>query len=266
MKTVIKIMGGLGNQMFQYAYGRSCELSGKKVIFDTSFFNQGNTKPDTARDFKLNIFNIETKAVFSNKKNRITDFLGRIKRLLRSTTEGYYQNEKYFNNIDAVIRKEFTLKNSMSEEGMKWQEKIIASENSVSIHIRRGDYVQDPKTSAFHGACNVEYYIKALEKITEILKMKNMEIFVFSDDILWAKENLDFPHQMYFVSDPRIADYEEMWLMSLCKHNVIANSTFSWWGAWLNNNPNKIVVGPKQWFNGKTSEELGILPKEWIKF
>lgn len=258
-------MGGLGNQMFQYAYGRARELSGDKVIFDTAFFNVGNIKPDTARDFKLYNFNIETRVAFSNKGHTIVDLLSRIKRRLGFAVEEFYQSERYFERIANVIRREFTLKGPLSAECINWKEKIAVSENSVSIHIRRGDYVQNAKTNAFHGTCDVEYYRKALNKMAEILNTKNLEIFVFSDDILWAKENLHFPHQMYFVSDPRIADYEEMWLMSLCKHNVIANSTFSWWGAWLNNNPNKIVVGPKQWFNGKSSEELGILPAEWTK-
>jgi len=264
---IIRIQGGLGNQLFQYAYGRKMELSGKKVIFDVSFFEGFKAKGDIARNFKLNNYNIETKAKFSNKN--ANSFCRRVlnKIMVRfiPKEDGFWQSEKYFKDIENDIRKEFTLKNQLSIACLDWQKKIQTTENSVSLHIRRGDYVQDQKTNAFHGTCDMNYYQKALEKVNKILQNKNIEIFVFSDDIVWAKENLKFPYTTHFVSSPDIQDYEELFLMSLCKHNIIANSTFSWWGAWLNQYQNKIVVGPKQWFANKTTEELDILPPEWIK-
>ncbi|MEK7202850.1 MAG: alpha-1,2-fucosyltransferase [Patescibacteria group bacterium] len=262
---IIKIQGGLGNQMFQYACGRNLELSGKKIIFDTSFFNGDKAKKDTARNFKLNNFDIKTKAKFSNKKYLIINIINKIKRKLGFKQEFFYQSEKYFKNIKNIIHKEFTLKNSLAKESLMWQEKISMTENSVSLHIRRGDYVQKKETNAFHGTCDIQYYKKAIEKITEILKNKNIEIFVFSDDIDWAKENLLLSYPTHFVSDPQIPDYEEIFLISLCRHNIIANSTFSWWGAWLNKNSNKIIMAPKQWTVAKTSDELDILPINWIK-
>ena len=258
-------MGGLGNQLFQYAYSRGLELSGKKIVFDTSFFEGAKAKEDSARDFKLNNFNIETKAKFENKRDNVAFFINKIKRRLGVDVEEYYQSEKYFKKIEKSIRREFALKNPISEISSKWKEKIGVVENSISVHIRRGDYVQNQNTNAFHGICDIEYYNEALKRVAEILNNKNIEVFVFSDDINWTKENIKFPYPVHFVSDQQIPDYEELILMSLCKHNIIANSTFSWWGAWLNKNQNKIVMAPKQWFVDKTTDELDILPSEWIK-
>ena len=261
---IITVKGGLGNQMFQYAYGRRLELSGKKVVFDTSFFEGNKAGKDTARAFKLKNFNIETKAEFSNKKHWFQKLKGKIKRKLGFAQEGLYQNERYFLDIKDTIQKEFTLKNTPGDESKTWKEKIENSPLSVSIHIRRGDYIENKKTNNFHGVCDLAYYAKALERMEKKIGDK-IEIFVFSDDIIWAKENLKFPHPLNFVSDSKIPDYEEMYLMSLCKHNIIANSSFSWWGAWLNQNPNKIVVAPRQWLKDKTADKLDILPDNWIK-
>lgn len=266
MKTIY-LKGGLGNQMFQYAYGRSLELSGKKILFNTSFFNGARPKIDTPRNFKLNNFNIQTKAEFVNRQSQIIDFINKFLKKLHLKNEGfgYWQSEKYFQNFRLEIQKEFELKNPLTKESLDWQEKIKKTNNSVSIHIRRGDYIQDQKTKNFHGGCNLEYYQKALAEVIQRSRNNNLELFIFSDDITWAKENLQFPYPINFVSDKQIPDYEEMYLMSQCINNIIANSTFSWWAAWLNQNPNKIVIGPKQWFNSKTSNEIDILPKTWIQ-
>jgi hypothetical protein len=245
MKT-IRIMGGLGNQLFQYAYGRNLELTGEEVVFDTSFYNGSKAKTDTARNFKLSNYNIKTTAEFSNKNHPLLNIYGKIKRRIGLKNEEFFQNEKYFTDYKDSILKEFTLKNPLSVVSQTWLEKINSAENPISLHIRRGDYISDNKTNSFHGVCDLKYYKKALEEITKKLG-PSINIFVFSDDISWAKENLKFPFPTNFVSDPEIPDYEEMYLMSLCKHNIIANSTFSWWGAWLNQNPNKMVVAPKQW-------------------
>lgn len=262
---IIKIKGGLGNQLFQYAYGRNLELSGEKVVFDTSFFNGAKAKIDTARNFKLYNYNIETKAKFSDKNHSLLNILDKVKRKMGFKHEEFYQSEKYFLKSVDAIRKEFTLKNPLTPKSTEWKEAIIKTENSVCLHIRRGDYVHDPKTKAFHGTCSVEYYKKAFGAVFKRVINKEIKIFVFSDDLAWAKENLFFNFPTYYVSDPQIPDYEEIYLMSLCKNNIIANSTFSWWGAWLNQNSDKIVVAPKQWFVNKTADELEILPKTWIQ-
>lgn len=261
MKT-IKIKGGLGNQMFQYAYGRALELAGKKIIFNTSFFNGDREKVDTARDFKLNNFNIQTKAEFSEKKHLFNDFKNKILVKIGLKKNGFWQNEKYFKNIENDIKKEFTLKNPPDE---KFQDILQKIENttSVSIHIRRGDYIENPKTNSYHGICDLEYYSQAIDTIKN--QVNNPSFFIFSDDIEWAKKNLITSYPTFWVSDLKGKDYEELYLMSLCKHSIIANSTFSWWAAWLNKNPNKIVIAPKQWLTNKTSNKISILPKTWTQ-
>lgn len=260
---IIEIKGGLGNQMFQYAYGRSLMIKkNKNVIFDDSFFE--NNSSDTKRLFCLNNFNLNNSINFNNKKENI--FLKNLRKIYSKITGnyGFYQSEKYFKNIENIIREEFALKNPLTDKSKKWEEKINLSPISVSIHIRRGDYINNLETNKYHGVCGIEYYKKAINLLENKIG-KNFEIFIFSDDIEWAKNNLSFNQQINFVSSPEIPDYEEMYLMSLCKHNIIANSTFSWWGAWLNKNPDKIVIGPNQWFAKKISDNLDILPSDWIK-
>lgn len=261
MKTII-LKGGLGNQMFQYAYGRNLEVAGKKIVFDTSFFNGAKAKVDTARDFKLSKFNIQTKAAFVNTANPLLKFMNRVRIKLGWGDFGYWQNEKYFKNIETNIQTEFTLKQPLTNKYSDTLNHIINT-SSVSLHIRRGDYVNDKKTKAFHNVCDLKYYERAVDIIKA--KINNPTFFIFSDDIEWVRDNLNITSPVFWVSSLKGEDYEELTLMSLCKHNIIANSTFSWWGAWLNKNPTKIVIAPKQWSVNKTSDETGILPKSWIQ-
>jgi len=258
---LIKIQGGLGNQMFQYAHGRNLELSGRKVVFGTSFFAGNKNNKDIVRDFKLDKFNIATSVDFSPKEHLISNIWTKVKRKFGFKVEEYFQNEKYFINIADIIRKEFTLKKPLSN---KAQEILgnIENSSSVSLHVRRGDYIKDKKINTFHGICGMDYYQRATELIKE--KISNPIFFVFSDDIAWAKDNFK-GSEFVFVSDPEIEDFEEMFLMSKCKHNIIANSSFSWWGAWLNNNQYKIVIAPKRWFNDEKANQNEIVPKRWIK-
>ncbi|MFA6094593.1 MAG: alpha-1,2-fucosyltransferase [Candidatus Paceibacterota bacterium] len=260
---IIKLQGGLGNQMFQYAHGRMLELSGKKVIFDISFFNGSKAKIDTARNFKLDNFNIETKAVFVSKKTPLLDILKKIQRKLGFKQECFFQNEKYFKNEEEQVRREFTLKNPPTDAAEKVLQQISTAKNSVSLHIRRGDYVNNKETNAYHGVCSPEYYNRAISVLKE--KLGHLSLFVFSDDIEWVKNNLTFPFPTEYVSKHEIIDCEELILMSHCKHNIIANSTFSWWGAWLNKNPEKIVMAPKQWALKYQENFKDIIPETWIK-
>jgi hypothetical protein len=265
---IIAIKGGLGNQLFQYAYGRNLELSGEKIVFDISFFDRNKAKIDTARNFKLNNFNLGTKAGFVNKKRPVLNIFKKIKRNLGFGQGDFYQSEKYFNNITDIIRQDFKLRRKMNNVAEIVFDVIQKEKISVSIHVRRGDYVQDAKTNEYHGVCAQYYYEKALATIAEKLQEKDLEkihLFIFSDDIEWVKNNLSFPYPITFVSNPAIPDYEELILMSKCAHHIIANSSFSWWGAWLNSNPQKVVIAPAKWFNGKPSTYKDIVPDSWIK-
>lgn len=258
----IKIQGGLGNQLFQYAYGRSLELQGKKILFDTSFFHGNKPGIDTSRDFKLDKFQIGTVSRFENFSLKKKTLIDKILGLLGFLKNEYYQNEKYFSHSSFFIRNEFRLKVPPSKNYNVFAKKITSVQCAVSLHIRRGDYINDQKTNVFHGACSPDYYTSAQRLILENINDREVTFFIFSDEIAWVKNHMKFESSVSFVSSPELHDYEELILMSKCKHNIIANSTFSWWGAWLNENPNKIVVAPKKWF---ANSKKNICPKEWIR-
>lgn len=298
-KIIIRLSGGLGNQMFQYALGRNlAEKNNAALILDISSFETDSS--DTKRHFSLDSFNISAKKAtiidiqsvgIPNTSNK--SLSGKIGRRFFRTIEyfrplrekifviepyfafcpdilevrsscylsGVWQSEKYFKDIEGLIRKEFTLRNKPSIETGNWMEKVSGC-NSVSLHIRRGDYVNIPKTNQFHGVCSLEYYDEAMALITQ--KIANPVFFVFSDDIGWVKENLKTSRSMFYVSDNAVPDYEELIIMSKCKHHIIANSSFSWWGAWLNENPGKIVIAPERWFAGDTDTK-DLIPASWIR-
>ncbi|NTV98925.1 MAG: alpha-1,2-fucosyltransferase, partial [Chlorobiaceae bacterium] len=179
--------------------------------------------------------------------------------------EGYWQSEKYFDAISRDIAREFRIITPLSPKSTETK-KLIGSTESVSVHVRRGDYVAEDYRGRIHGPLKISYYAEALDIIAQ--KKRSPHLFIFSDDIPWVKENLrfDFPARYVDHNDER-SGFEDLHLMSLCRHNIIANSTFSWWGAWLNRNPTKIVIAPKQWFpdpkmNSLTSD---LIPDSWIR-
>ncbi|MBC7766806.1 alpha-1,2-fucosyltransferase [Arenimonas sp.] len=255
MTKIITIKGGLGNQLFQYAHGlKVFQVDKKEVIYDISFFQ--STGKDIHRPFLLDKFNIDPAA---NLKKIHRNLLIKIYIKIWQKITGdyqYFQSEKYFIEVKDEVLKQFTLKNPMSQNAQEVARNI--NTNSVSLHIRRGDYVN----STHHNLCDLEYYYKALHHIKS--QITNPHFFIFSDDIEWAKNNMQVG-EATFVSNSNIPEVEEMILMSLCTHNIISNSTFSWWSAYLNQNPHKIVVAPKQWTNTSTSDKLEILPKTWIQ-
>lgn len=258
----ISIQGGLGNQLFQYARGlQLSHIEKKDVVFDISFFN--NTRKDTPRPFLLDKFNIDKTYTYTNRP--VSFFQRYIKKITQKITGAYeyYQSEKYFRGVKNEIYRQYTLQDPLSQAAQDIASHITTAQTSVSIHIRRGDYVQDQKTHAYHGVCGLEYYKQAIDHIQ---KHTNSPItfFIYSDDITWVRHNLAVTDAVY-VSNPSIADYEELILMSMCQHNIIANSTFSWWAAYLNQHAEKIVIAPKQWTAKKSSSELDILPPTWIQ-
>lgn len=176
--------------------------------------------------------------------------------------KGYWQSERYFSDVADAIRADFTFCLPMSYENRRIAEDIDAV-NAVSLHVRRGDYLSNPYTSSVHGVCSLEYYALAIRYIVE--KVPDPVFFVFSDDLNWVKDTLRIEYPCHFVDHNQGNEsYNDMRLMSLCSHHVIANSSFSWWGAWLNQSDSKIVVAPAQWF-AKPVDVTDLLPEGWVR-
>ncbi len=288
---IVRIRGGLGNQLFQYAAGKRLSMD-RDVPLKLDVTGYGNQPgAETARKFGLENFNITSEiatadevlkmkypfGIFSKgwrfiKQKIFKQFnIGFNPKILKAPNDyfldGYFKNEEYFKSIESTIRKEFSLAKPLEQKGQNASANITTSPLPVSLHIRRGDYAKDPSTAAYHGVLPLEYYQQAISLLTE--KIGTYQLFIFSDDIDWAKENLKLESStqipMTFVSCPEIADYEELFLMSLCKHNIIANSSFSWWAAWLNQNPDKIIIAPKRWLAKTGNDYYNEIPSSWIK-
>ena len=288
---IVKLMGGLGNQMFQYALGRQLAyLNNVDFKLDMSEFEKYSL-----RLYRLNNFNIiekiATKQEIKNLKRENNQYFKfffdkfdllipyykrsivreqsfkfdpNILRIRKNVyLNGYWQSEKYFRDIGIIIRNEFTLRNPPDAVNQRFIDDITHHE-SVSIHIRRGDYVSDPTTNQTHGIIPREYYQRAIEKIEE--QIDNPHYFIFSDDHQWVKNTFPPDSSVTCVTHNNFnSDHEDFRLMSLCKHHIIANSSFSWWGAWLSFNPDKIVYAPQKWFgidalNQFTSD---LFPQTW---
>ncbi len=269
---IVRLKGGLGNQMFEYAAGRAMALAtGARLLLDATFLNDRTPRHITFRSYELGIFTIAPEFTFLSRLSfllpipfvwpafsvcaeKIGALFGRKMVYLKD----YFQSEKYFSDHAGDIRNDFTFKNPLSPAAEKIAAEIASTE-SVCLHVRRGDYVSDTKTAAHHGfAGDGGYYGKAIETIGE--KIANPRFFVFSDDMEWCRKNLGIRPAVFV---PASAD--DLHLMSLCKHDIIANSSFSWWGAWLNKNPHKIVIAPKRWLRGETCDSGDIVPVSWIR-
>jgi hypothetical protein len=262
--NVIKIMGGLGNQLFQYAFGRQQMLNGIEVLFaNSSYSNDKIVKQTWPRPYQLDKFNIDNIIIstFNPKSKTVREStIGHDKKLLKMKNfnfNGYWQYLDYYESDLNELMKLFTVKDKYKTQEYKNILVKIQSTESVSVHIRRGDYVLLSKTYE-HFILPFEYYYEAINLISA------KTIFIFSDDMEWCKEKFKpqyFSKEILFVEGlPAYLDFE---LIKSCNHNVISASTFSWWGAFLNSNPNKTVIAPTIWDNYK-SHEL-IYPKDWIK-
>ncbi len=292
--VIVRLTGGIGNQMFQYAAARRVSWVNNTPLFlDLGWFQESGWW--TRRKYELDAFRIagETapptavRALKSRRQNslfrRLPLFLKRAIFHTRQThiieksynfdpdipnlrenvyLDGHWQSEKYFSDIESVIRYEFSFRSDPSELNRRILNGIASCE-SVSIHIRRGDYVTLTEANAFHGLCPAAYYQSAVDKISR--RVDNPVFFVFSDDIAWARENLSLGFETHFMdhNGPERGD-EDLRLMSACRHHIIANSSFSWWGAWLSTHPEKIVCAPKKWFN-RDIETPDNLPASWIR-
>jgi len=328
---IVRIHGGLGNQMFQYAAARRLAHKHKTIlkldfselvdeygyhIYGLRFFNikedfanlmdiMGYFPAEGLKRLSTRVVGRKVINLFVRKglrykleflKRRYYDYdpsskevvslmEGRVlsQRFFHFDSEvldapdnvyvtGSFLSEKYFKDIEELIREEFTFKPEQSDEDIKVNEMIRDSE-SVSIHIRRGEIVEESQNQVAYNFINDGYYNACIDYIA--INIRNPYFFVFSDDMDWVKTNFKIPFPTHYVdhnydsTDYRIdsgTDFQDMRLMSQCKHNIITNSTFSWWGAWLNRNPEKIVCAPKEFVRIWNFDDKDIVPDEWVKF
>lgn len=285
------LTGGLGNQMFEYAAAKALATRLNTDLRIDLYALNKSTK-GTKRSFELNIFDINIKKT-SSLKNRFlvkafpiveknkTFFLKHFGyfrdesaivylpefKFLKGNIvlHGHFQNTQYFEEYEHIIRKDFTFKQPLGKKNDRLAANIL-QEESVSIHIRRGDYLTNSDAKNNFALCSLDYYKEAILYIAK--RIEKPSFYIFSEDIAWCKANLPLENFETQFVDWNVGNesYKDMQLMSLCKHNIIANSSFSWWGAWLNTNPHKITIAPSQWF---TKEERNkdleqFYPQDWI--
>lgn len=285
---ITRLQGGMGNQMFQYALGRDLSIKyGVPFKIDVESYKIKNA---VERHYDLDVFNIvedianEKEVPFFYRNSNRNLFLSKLNSVLnkflknkgKETSfsfdsnilevgldiylDGYWQSPKYFENIEDIIRKDFILKNklSLNIENLK---EVIKKENSLCIHVRRGDYVGN----SHHEVVGQEYYKQAIEKMKSLTTID--KIYVFSDDIKWCEENMSFEFPSMFVGEEYAGQKAEghMTLMSACHNFIIPNSSFAWWSAFLSENKDKKVIVPKQWFPDESINSSDLIPKEWIR-
>ena len=286
---LVELNGGIGNQMFQYAAAKSLALHHKTTLkldispgtdksmpqelkprqFDLHYFNLPDpvvTAADLESFISKSALGKITEKTKPNHKRRIyrEPFFHFDKNFYNTEPDvylkGLWQSEKYFLPFKNKIRSIFEFKNQTvgSFHNLTNQ---LKNQNSVSLHIRRGDYLAKVSLEVL-GLIPLEHYQNAIELINS--KIPSPSFYFFSDDIQWAKENFQIPNATFVSGDISKDHIEDLYLMSQCRYNIIANSSFSWWGAWLNDNPQKIVIAPKKWFNKGPKDTQDLLPEEWI--
>jgi len=289
--VVTSIVGGLGNQMFQYAVGRALALrKNTSLAIDTSAFDTYSLH----QGFELqHVFACDAPQIDQTALRKLIGWQGdpRARRMLARRKlaflksrrlafephfeywegindlpddcflSGYWQSERYFVDVADQIRKDFRFAQSPGVENRALIQQISAV-NAISLHVRRGDYISNPANVYVHAVCTLDYYRAAIKLMAE--RISEPFFFVFSDDMDWVRAHLNIGFQAEYVDHNRGMDsYNDMRLMSLCKHHIIANSSFSWWGAWLNMNRNKLIIAPRIWFNnGIDTKDL--LPEDWV--
>jgi len=278
--------------MFQYAMGRSvADQCGLPLVLDTSLFYTHRPKM-TKREYELHHFNVRAEvrqwdpygfrfnSALLRKASRILcNGLHLAPPLYRENVghldvnnrdglciEGYFQSEKWFVENRERIRQDFTFVAEPSKEDQQILDAIGRAQVSVSLHVRRGDYLTHPTAATLHGVCDIAYYRKALQHLASCIG--NLDLFVFSDEPDWcrAELNLGFPMQV-IGHNTGMNSFADLRLMSACKHHIIANSSFSWWGAWLGNHSYQIVVAPAQWFAdpNKNLVTRDLVPSSWLR-
>ncbi|MCF7834032.1 MAG: alpha-1,2-fucosyltransferase [Candidatus Pacebacteria bacterium] len=269
----IYLKGGMGNQMFQYALGRVLSMKNKvPLVLDTSFYDL-DLKPK--REYDLDVFNLFSDLKIEKKLNIFKRFLfGMSGKVIKekffhfdseifkigdnAILEGYWQSPKYFEGYEDIIKKDFSFKKDFSLE-IQNLAKEIKDKKSLCVHVRRGDFVGN----TFHDVLDKDFYKKAFDILKE--KVKIDKVYIFSDDIDWCRNNMNFPIPTVFVGNEYSGEKGEgnLFLMSLCKYFIIPNSTFSWWGAWLSGS--SMVVCPKKWFADESINTNDLIPEKWIR-
>lgn len=278
-----RLFGGAGNQMFQYAAGRAlADHLGTDLVLDRRYMRLWDESRGDCFEHYTNTRFREVDTLPPSKFDGMLRYglwrhLGRNPRFVRERTlgfdqhffdtpdnsylHGYWQSEKYFAANAEKLREEFRLTTPMNEANREMAARIEAAAVPVSVHVRRGDYVAD----GGFAACPPEYYTRAVERLTERAGAP-LTCFIFSNDPAWARENLTLGAETVVVDiNPESAGHFDMHLQSLCAHNIIANSTFSWWGAWLNERLGKTVIAPKTWFAPGKPANPDICPERWLK-
>jgi hypothetical protein len=279
---IVRINGGLGNQLFQYAAAKALAVQhGTELKLDVTQF-----AGDTLRNFDLANMNVPVVQASVEEINQLKahNTVQRVKQRLLPTSrktfykepffhydrsyfrlgknvylQGYFQSEKYFTPIQSTIRRNFNTSHLVNDS-LKKLAAELQQEHSVSIHIRRGDY-QNAELMNFHGILPAAYYQKAAAQMKE--KFPAVRFFLFSDNPAAVSEEFAWLKAEVVSGTVTKNHFEDLYLMQHCRHNIIANSSFSWWAAWLNNNPEKIVIAPKNWFANGPKDTQDLLPEGW---
>lgn len=286
----VKLSGGLGNQMFQYAFGLKMSIiAAKELELDLSFYEIKHDAHTTPRHYQLGKFALKDKIKIRQKSFFEKQFIAKLRQCLNSffptlfyaeldeknfsydetnldyrgncIYSGYWQSHKYFDDILVNLQKDFSLVNKLSEKNEEYLSRI-KSTNSAALHIRRGDYVTNLMASEFHGLCTPDYYKNALEKVEK--SISNPEFFVFTDDPEWVRENFKIKHKMHLIVGNDDNAEIDVFLFSQCKAHIIANSSFSWWGAYLAGSLSKCVIRPSRWFIKGDIDTSDLCPESWI--
>jgi hypothetical protein len=278
---IIKLQGGLGNQLFQYSVARALAARHKTDLkLDIEWYKKSPNRTYDLERYNISADMATKEEVKKLKGGGLKSILGtgNLKTYLKEKTftfdpeilqagpdtylEGYFQSEKYFLEIADIIKEEFVLKTEAKDLNATLL-KDITEAQAVSLHVRRGDYVSSKSTNSYHGTSSLDYYQKAVNFVAG--KVSNPHFYIFSDDPEWTKENLKVDHPATYVIHNGAAAQEDLRLMSNCKHFILANSTFSWWGAWLAANPEKIVIAPERWFATNENDTKDLIPSSWIR-
>lgn len=283
---VVKFLGGLGNQLFQYAFFLAVQQKFKHVKADLTAFEEyhlhNGFELETVFKIKLpQLSTFETK-IYTRNNNK---WLWRKLRQIYNTKNvyfeetvpfsyskqifeddrsryywGYWQHVDYINQVALLLRQHLIFPPFKDTENIHIQ-RLIRQKNAVSLHIRRGDYLQEP---LFKDICSEEYYEKSIQYMLET--QQSPLFIVFSNDIAWCKSRFKDLNAIFVEHNTGSNSFRDLQLMSLCKHHIIANSSFSWWGAWLNDNPDKVVISPRKWINEPTVNTSGLILSSFIKF